>query len=229
MALCANVAAAQWNPAATMMLGQGYGQIALSQSILSGTQLMLGDVATSSAHRGTARGESGLTYVPDSNESGRIRAAMIESVSRNNAALRPQIEQAFAGNAALKTFDHLMSALGYSSHNIADDFAMLLLVSWEIATDGQATRSQIEGAARQVNRAFSMSPQLLTLSNAQRQEMAEDIAYQVVLGMAAKREYVRTGDQAQLAHLRELAASIMKRQGFDLRDLQLTDQGFSRK
>ena|SRR5579872_2681184 len=99
IALCANVAAAQWNPTATMMLGQGYGQIALSQSILSGTQLMLGNVANSSAHRGTARGESGLTYVPDSNESGRVRAAIIESMSRNNPALRPQIEQAFAGDA----------------------------------------------------------------------------------------------------------------------------------
>ncbi len=43
-------------------------------------------------------------------------------------------------------------------------------------------------------RTLSQSPQLLALSNAQRQEMAEDIAYQVVLGIAAKREYVRTGD-----------------------------------
>jgi hypothetical protein len=234
--LHANVAAAQWNGAATMQLGMGYGQIALSQSILSGTREMLGDASASSAHRGKppnqsvpARVESALTYISDANESDRIRATMIATVSHNNPALRPQAEQAFAGDAVLKNFDRFMSTLGYSSHNIADDFAMLLLVSWEIATDKHATPGQIDGAERQIHSAFSHSSQLLALSNAQRQEMAEDIAYQIVLGLAAKREYLRHGDHVQLAHLRELAASIMQRQGLDLRDLRLTEQGFSRK
>jgi hypothetical protein len=59
--------------------------------------------------------------------------------------------------------------------------------------------------------------------------MAEHVAYQIVLGSAAKREYMRTGDQAQLAHLRESAASVLQQQGVDLRNMRLTEQGFSRR
>lgn len=233
--LCASVAVAQWNASATMNLGMGYGQIALSQSILSGTRA-LSNVPLSSAPRGTmpnrpasAKADPALTYTPDPSLSERNRTAMIESVSHANPALRAQAEQVFVGDAVLKNFDRFMSNLGYSSRNVADDMAMLLLVSWEIATDTTATTTQIDGADRQINSVFAHSPQLLALSNAQRQEMGEQIAYQIVLGSAAKREYVRSGDKVQLAHLRELAASVMREQGLDLRNLQLTEQGFSLK
>ncbi len=234
--LCANTVLAQWNASATMNLGMGYGQLALSQSILSGTRQMVGNDPTPPGVRGAPpnrpvlpQADPALTYTPDPSLSERTRAAMIESVSQSNPALRAQVQQAFAGNAVLKTFDQFMSSLGYSSHNIADDMAILLLVSWEIATGATATTSQISGADHQIRTAFSHSPRLLTLSNGQRQQMAELIAYQVILGSAAKREYVRNGDQAQLAHLRDVAASVMRQQGFDLRNLRLTEQGFSVK
>lgn len=232
--LCATGAVAQWNAGATMNLGMGYGQIALSQSILSGTRQLSNIPSTSRSGTAPNRpaapiADPALTYTPDPSLSERTRTAMIETVSRTNPALRAQVQQAFAGDAILKTFDRFMSTLGYSSRNVADDMAMLLLVSWEIATGGTATASQISGADRQIHSVFSHSTPLLTLSNAQRQEMAEQIAYQVVLGSAAKREYVRNGNQAQLANLRETAASLMRQQGFDLRNLQLTEQGFSLK
>jgi hypothetical protein len=233
--LCANSVVAQWNASATMNLGMGYGQIALSQSILSGTR-QLSNIPPSSARGATTPDrppppipDPALTYTPDPRLSERTRTAMIEAVSHNNPALHAQVEQAFAGDMVLKTFDRFMSTLGYSSRNVADDMAMLLLVSWEIATGATATASQISGADRQIHSVFSHSTPLLTLSNAERQQMAEQIAYQVILGSTANREYMRTGDQAQLAHLREVAASLMRQQGFDLRNLRLTEQGFSLK
>jgi Family of unknown function (DUF6683) len=229
--LYASVTVAQWNAGATMNLGMGYGQLALSQSILSGTRRML-DNAPPSAGRGTTsnppvKADPALTYTPDPSLSERTRTAMIETISHSNPALRAQAEQVFGGDAILRTFDRFMSTLGYSSRNVADDMAMLLLVSWEIATGSSATASQISGADHQIQSVFVHSPQLLGLSNAQRQEMAEQIGYQIILGTAAKREYTRNGDQVQLAHLREMAASVMRQQGFDLRNLQLTAQGFS--
>src|SRR5579859_5565954 len=85
VSLCAQVAVAQWNPSATMQLGMGYGQIALSQSILSGTRTMLGDEPVSTTRRVPAnRAEPALTYTPDPSLSEQTRTAMIEAVSRNN-------------------------------------------------------------------------------------------------------------------------------------------------
>lgn len=230
--LCANLANAQYSGSATMQLGMGYGNIALSQSILTGTAVALGPHSshpstTTPRRPASTNAESALTYIPDAGQSERTRTAMIQALSQNNPQLRTQVQQAFANDAMLKSFDSFMSNLGYSSRNVADDMAVLLLVSWEIATDANASSSQIQGADTQVHNLFLHSTQLQALSNAQRQEMAEQIAYQVVLGFAAKREYTRTGDQAQLAHLRDLAASVMRQQGIDLRNVRLTEQGFS--
>jgi hypothetical protein len=229
--LCINAAVAQWNGAATMQLGAGYGRIALSQSILNNTRRITDQARreTTPSRPAPADTDPALTYTPDPSLSAQTRTAMIETLSRSNPALRTQVAQAFAGDGILRTFDQFMSKLGYSSHNVADDMAMLLLVSWEIATDSSASKSQISGADRQVHSLFTNTPALRSLNNAQRQQMAEQIAYQVILGSAAKTDYVSHGDQAQLAHLRELAASIMRQQGLDLRNLQLTEQGFSLK
>jgi hypothetical protein len=154
---------------------------------------------------------------------------MAQTWSQNNPAMRAQMEKAFPSDTVLKLFDKFMSVYGFSSHNVADATAMLLLVSWETATGATATTTQIHGAERQIHSVFLHSPQLLGLSNASRQEMAEHVAYQIVLGSAAKREYMRAGDQAQLAHLRELASSVLQQQGVDLGKVKLTEQGFSRK
>jgi len=48
----------------------------------------------------------------------------------SDAGLRAELEKAFADDAALKEFDRVMSANGYSSRNVADDMAVLLQVKW---------------------------------------------------------------------------------------------------
>jgi Family of unknown function (DUF6683) len=229
--LYATAVSAQWDPAATASLGQGYGRLALSQSILSGARLLGEKPATSATPPAASTRqptEATLTYIPDPGLSERIHTQMAQTWSQSDPAVRAQMEKAFPADTVLKLFDKFMSVYGFSSHNVADATAMLLLVSWEIATGATATPTQIHGADRQIHSVFLGSPQLLGLSNARRQEMAEHVAYQIVLGSAAKREYMRAGDQAQLAHLRELAASVLQQQGVDLRNMRLTEQGFSR-
>jgi|SRR5581483_8639301 len=230
LSLYAAAALAQWDPAATASLGRGYGAIALNQSILTGAQL-LGEKAApargaTAAGRSRPTGEATLTYTPDPRVTERVHTAMAEAWGQKNPALRAQMEKAFPTDAVLRNFDRFMSVYGLSSRNVADDVAMLLLVSWEIATGGTATASQIQGADRQIHSVFLHSSQLQAMSNAQRQEMGEHIAYQIVLGSAAKREYLRNGDQGQLTHLRELAASVLRQQGIDPRSMQLTQLGF---
>ena len=220
---CAAAAQAQWNPEITASIGAGYGNIALSQSVLSGTR-RLGNQQAASKPATAAAGT--LDYTPDASLSARLRESMIDSFSQQNPAQRGQLEKAFANDAVLKSFDRFMSAHGYSSHNVADAMTALLVVCWEISTGGQASSGQVAGANRQIRGVFLKSPQLSGMSNAERQEMAEHIAYQVVLSASARNEYLRSNDQAHLEQLRGSAASLMRQQGIDLARLRLTDEGF---
>jgi hypothetical protein len=216
-------------------MGRGYGNIALSQSILSGTRrLGTGATARSNAPRAAsltpAQIDAALTYTADPTQSGRIRVAMIDTMGGQNPTTREQMTKAFADDAVLKEFDRVMSANGYSSRNVADDMAALLVLCWEIFTGGTASKLQIAGAHQQSRGIFLGTPALRTMTNAERQEMAERIAYQFVISDMINQLALRSGDQAQQAQIRQSAAAVMRqRVDIDITRLRLTERGFSRK
>jgi hypothetical protein len=210
----------------TADLGRGMGQIALSQSILSGTRRLGSDSAPSNSARPTTGSPATLTYVPDPRISEQTRQGILDTLSRENPALRQQMDVALGGGKVLSIFSRFMGAHGFSSHNVADAMAMQLLVSWEIVTGRVATAAQIRGTDGQVRGVFLGTPQLRAMTNIERQQMAENIAYQVVIGSAANSQFQRAGDQAQLAQLRQTAATILRQRGIDLSRQQLTERGF---
>jgi hypothetical protein len=220
------VTLAQWNPGATASLGMGFGQIALSQSILGNTRRIGNDPAPAQAPAKPADSPVKLTYSADPASSDRTRAAVIDTLTRTSPQLRDQLEQAFAGNAVLKEFDSHMSARGYSSHNIADDTAEFLLLSWQIVTGGTPNSRQVQGVHQQIRDIFLGTTKLEAMRDADRQDMAERTAYQFILLSSASQRFQKTGDPGQLARLRQQAAAAMRQQGIEIARLRLTEQGF---
>ena len=230
--LCTDAAVAQWSGRATASMGRSYGNLALSQSILSGTRRLGGAAPSASPPTLTtsAQIEAALSYTADPQRSERIRAEMIEIMSGSDAALRAELENAFADNAVLKEFDRVVSANGYSSRNVADDMAVLLQVTWETFNGNTANKAQIRGIRRQVLGIFLGTPALRAMTNAERQDWAERIAYQVVLGTLARQEALRSGDPARVKQARQSAAAMLLAQhGIDMSLLRLTEQGFLKK
>src|SRR5258707_11840830 len=149
--LCSTAAVAQWNPHFTASMGRGYGSIALSQSILSGTRRLGTDAtvrpnAPQAASLTPAQIDAALTYTADPTQSDRIRVAMIDTMGGQTPATREQMTKAFADDAVLKEFDRVMSANGYSSRNGADDMAALLGLCWGIYTGGTSHKISVVGA-----------------------------------------------------------------------------------
>jgi hypothetical protein len=170
-----------------------------------------------------------LTYEPDTRLSDWTRARMTDQLDPGgDPQVRRQLEQAFADNAVLKNFDRFMSARGYSSRDIADDTAELLLVSWQIATNGTASPSQREGVHKQVRTVFLNTPQLRVLNDADRQLMAEEIAYQVIVTSSARTESLHNGNEAEQRQLQQTAAALLRKHGIELSQVRLTDEGFHR-
>jgi hypothetical protein len=170
-----------------------------------------------------------LTFVPDARLSDWTRVSMIDTLCKDDPELRTRMQHAFADNAVLKDFDRYMSARGYSSRDVSDGMAELLLLSWQIVTGQTATEEQTHGVHQQTRALLLTSPQVRTMTNADRQLLGERIAYQVMISASASRQSLQGGaDQSQRTVLRESAAEMMRREGVDPRQVRLTDRGFVR-
>jgi hypothetical protein len=223
----ASAAWAQWNPRMTASLGRSYGQLALSQSVLSGTR-RAGDAPASATPAAPADDpEAALTFTPDPDLSGEIRTGVIDVLAQQSPQFRWQMERTFADDAVLKDFERYMRAHGnYSSHNVADCMAALLVISWEIMMNETASEAQTRGAHAQVRGIFLNTPRLQQMTNAERQEMGEKSAYQVMIASAAREQYLKQPDPDRLKELQASARTVMQQQGIDLSQLTLTAQGF---
>lgn len=237
--VCAAGASAQSVPPFGLFRGQG--NVVLGTAVLNNSRESLDALTaralTAAIGKSTAPAPPpavvgpppSLTYEPDARLSDWTRARMTEALNPDeDPKLRRQIEQAFAGNAVLKNFDRFMSERGYSSHDVADDTAELLLVSWQIATNNTATHSQVEGVHQQVREVLLAAPQMQTLTDADRQLMGEQIAYQIVITSSVNTESARHNNATQQRRLQESAAEILRAHGVDTTQVHLTDQGFRR-
>lgn len=243
-ALCAGGAFAQSVP--PFSLFRGPGNVVLGAAVLNNSRNALDELtaqalaaAISGGSRAAAPGATTqprvpstpppLTYKPDARLSDWTRLRMIDSLNpADDPELQRKIDGAFADNAVLKNFDRFMAARGYSSHDIADDTAELLLVSWQIATSEQPTRSQVQGVHDQTRAVLLNTPELSTLTDADRQLMAERIAYQVVITSSAHTESLRNGSQTERVQSQDSATAILRAYGVETSKVRLTDEGFRR-
>lgn len=241
LGVCAASAFAQSAPPFGVFRGQG--NVALDTAVLNNARNSMDELTAKALSAAMAKAPPAatpqqpavagppppLTYEPDARLSDWTRARMTDALDPDNdPQLRRQIVQAFAGNAVLKNFDRFMSDRGYSSHDVADDTAELLLLSWQIATNNTATHSQAEGVHEQVRAVLTAAPQMQTLTEADRQLMGEQIAYQIVITSSMNTESMRHNNTAQLRRLQESAAEILRAHGVDITQVHLTDQGFRR-
>ena len=239
-ALCASGAFAQSIP--PFSLFRGPSNVVLGTAVLNNSRNTL-DELTAQALAGAISGSPPttagppripgppptLTYKSDAHLSDWTRVRMIDSLNpTDDPELQRQIEQAFADNSVLKNFDRFMSARGYSSHDIADDTAELLLVSWQIATSAQPTRSQAQGVHEQTRTILLDTPELRGLTDADRQLMAERIAYQVVITSSAHTESLRNGSLTEQRQSQDSATAILRTYGVETGKVRLTDEGFHR-
>jgi len=228
--LCGSSAQAQWSGHATAGFGRGLGAVSLSQGNLSLGRNALRERAArrSNGSAAASQREVPLTYTPDPKITEKIRVSMIDLASATNPESRPKWEKAMADDAMLRDFDQVMAMHGYSRLNFADDVATLLAYCWEVANGREANDAQIRGAHDQMRHVARTNPKLRDLPNAERQALAESIAYQVLFMRAAQLSAERSGSQPQLAELRASATKAASQYGVDVSRMTLTEKGFKR-
>lgn len=166
--------------------------------------------------------------------SGKVESAtrrkIFESLSQTTSdpAMLEELRKSVDSDAVWNQFDRLLRSFGYSSDNLADVMTAYYVINWEVVNGEDATRHP--DGIRAINRALTStlaaSPELQAMSDAEKQEAAEIMAYMATIAGAAKNELRDRGDGAGLADLQSAIRQTVLKQGIDLARLQLTDQGF---
>ncbi len=130
-------------------------------------------------------------------------------------------------------FDGLLDKYGYSRSNLADVAAVYLVMAWEVVNNANAKeRPGGERAVReQMRRALLASPGIRAMDDAQKQALAERLAYSAMDNGVAFQVYRQKGERERLAALQERMRKevLSGGAGLDLRQYDLTAAGLVKR
>ncbi len=250
--LWAGPASAQWDPSASADLGAGYGDLALSQSILSNTRGGDGGGASKPTHRKqpkapTARQLRALRYVPDpavtAADNARVAQVLLASCPPDRVGCPANhaeiIDKYLPTGVLFDTFGkNVKELLGGSRRNLADVAAGFVVLIWATRheradSDAVLTDAQTRGAKRflrDTRRALARNRKIRRLPDAEQQRVAETLATVAQHGINLHRTYLVLGETAAADELRDYLRDVAEDWiGVDVGELRLTRRGFVRR
>jgi hypothetical protein len=155
-----------------------------------------------------------------------VRDQIVEKFAAQSPEKAAQIRREFNQADVVGEFRRLIKRYGYDPDNLAHNMSAFLILQWEVLTDNQAQRPQMEGTVEQVALALRTSSLLHGMSNTDKQIVADSMAYQAVMSVLVLNDLKGRGDSAGIARLREGIIHSAQVLGWDFNRLQLTSRGF---
>lgn len=179
--------------------------------------------------QGLAAGpRSATTFMTDPAVSARVRQQVLATALPTSPD--PQrLRETVADGTPWLEFDRLLTQHGYDSRDLSDVVAAFYLIAWEVSTGGDATIqpagiAAVRGQARQM---LAGMPNVANMTDAQRQETAETLAFHAMAMVGRHHDLQMAGAGPALAAYRnEVADAVAQHQGIDLRRFALTPAGF---
>lgn len=174
---------------------------------------------------------SPTAFTPSPDVTARVRQQALDSAlpnSPNPAALRAAVNS----GRPWQEFDQLLRQHGYDPRDLADVVAAFYLITWEVATGGDALAqpagiAAVRGQARQM---LAGNPVMARLSEAERQATAETLAFHAMAITARHQDLQNAGAGPRvIAYRTEVANAVAQWQGIDLRRFSLTPTGFQER
>jgi hypothetical protein len=211
-------ASAQFDPGASMDLGAGYGQIALSQSILTGTR-------QTGAAAGASRPGKILRFYWRDSISHEFRQEMIDSLSAKFKLSKPAARKLLEDVNPLAGFQEVTHDNGLDMFDIADLLTTYCAVSWEIVHGRKPSAAGIQSLNQKIRDSIARQDPVLRdvkkLTDKEKQYWMESLAYGAMLNRESSQTLARKGESARLDKLRAFVAASGKQMGIDLENLKL--------
>jgi hypothetical protein len=190
--------------------------------------------STSAAFKTPASGDTNTTnaaklqFRRNARTSKRVQQQMVDALSSSNPAIRPGLEDMFSSGYLMRGFENVLDQRGYSTTNLADVAAVYFVFAWELVNNRNSGQKPIgqQAVRYQLQQALIADPMVTAMPNAQKQELADRLAYSIMLYALVHQSLKSQNNPDQIKALgNSLRKSVLDDVGIDLRQLELTDAG----
>jgi hypothetical protein len=201
-----------------MDLGAGYGQIALSQSIMNGTR----DVGNTPSSQGADRA---LRLYWSDSVSREFRQEMIDSLAQRFKISKPDARKLIEDINPIAGFQEITYKIGLDMFNVADLMTTYCVISWEMVRNRKATPAGIAALNTRIRN--SIASQKLVFARVQKltakekQFWMESLAYGAMLNRRSLETFVDRGATTRAQKLREFISRTAAEMGVDVKTLDL--------
>lgn len=154
--------------------------------------------------------------------SARIQRQFLDSIRWSvGVEVRDSLRNAFSERPPLEIWQELVAPQGLELGNVADALTSYWVLNWVTANARYNTKVDNGPIRRQMAAAMAADPNFRTLSDLQKQEMAESYILKFLVEHAALNEALARKDVAQLGQLALAAATRFRTEmGVDLLNLE---------
>lgn len=169
--------------------------------------------------------ETVLRFRYDPLVNGQVRNEVAERFAAQYSVPQARMHDLFRRVDVSGAFRGMISRGGHDPDSLAHVMGAFPIAQWELVSGRPASRAEVEGVMRQMTGALRTSATLRDLSDADKQRIADSLAYQAVLSRLVRRILADRGDREGLSRLRAGIAGGIRSLGWDFDQVTLTDQG----
>lgn len=180
----------------------------------------------------TGRGASGLMFTSSPVVSAKLRETIEQKIlAQAQPERRAEIQQTWLHFQPVAGFNNVLMQHGYSPNNLADVSAAYWILCWQVVHGTpDPPAATIRAVDEQLRRSLLTNEVLARLRNDEKQQLAELMAYEAVLGISATRGPEARSHATVLESVRaNVATQFQQLAGLDLHRLELTPSGFVEK
>lgn len=163
--------------------------------------------------------------------SARIQRQFLDNIRWSvSAEARNTLQAAFAERPALEIWQELVASDGLTTGNVADAITAYWVLNWVTANARYNLKIDNGPVQAQMQAAMAADPNFRTLSNLQKQEMAEGYMLKFLVEHAALNDAMARKDVTALGRLALASATRFRQEmGVDLIALEPGSEGFAPK
>lgn len=163
--------------------------------------------------------------------SARIQRQFLDNIRWSvSAEARNTLQAAFAERPALEIWQELVASDGLTTGNVADAITAYWVLNWVTANARYNLKIDNAPVQAQMQAAMAADPNFRTLSNLQKQEMAEGYILKFLVEHAALNDAMARKDVTALGRLALASATRFRQEmGVDLIALEPGSEGFAPK
>lgn len=183
--------------------------------------------ANPSSAKATAAQLAKLNYTPSAATTRKVNEQFAKQFLGSDAKKREQFLKILNSGQLQQDYRKMISQVGLSHRNLADATTAYLVTSWQIVhQQKEGNRKGILAERDKMQNMLARNAKIQSLSNAQKQEIAEQMQLMTMTMVLAYRNNEHIGDEKNARLVRQSLISELKKNGVDLHKIKMTDRGF---